>query len=119
MIFPRETNDDGKDVVRLYTQINKKDGAEKDVKGGVKLSAGDVKVEDIMEADRKVHHRNIGVDFRFSILILSNSKRSNGGQHIQSASVSLRNIRLKNEFSLPAMPVIHILLNKAKVSTPP
>ena len=55
MIFPRETNDDGKDVVRLYTQINKKDGAEKDVKGGVKISAGDVKVEDIMEADRNVY----------------------------------------------------------------
>ena len=54
MIFPRETNDEGKDVVRLYTQINKRDGVEKDVKGGVKLQAGDVKVEDIMEADRKV-----------------------------------------------------------------
>jgi 2-polyprenyl-6-methoxyphenol hydroxylase-like FAD-dependent oxidoreductase len=58
MIFPRETNDDGKDVVRLYTQINKKDGPEQDVQGGVKLKAGDVKVEDIMEADRKVCHRN-------------------------------------------------------------
>jgi 2-polyprenyl-6-methoxyphenol hydroxylase-like FAD-dependent oxidoreductase len=55
MIFPREKNDNGKDVVRLYTQINKKGGAEKDVKGGVKLKAGDVKVEDIMEADRKVY----------------------------------------------------------------
>jgi 2-polyprenyl-6-methoxyphenol hydroxylase-like FAD-dependent oxidoreductase len=54
MIFPRETNDHGKDVVRLYTQINKKDGAQKSVAGGVKLSAGDVRVEDIMAADRNV-----------------------------------------------------------------
>ena len=54
MVFPRETNDEGKDVVRLYTQINKKDGPENDVKGGVKLRAGDVKVEDIMDVDRKV-----------------------------------------------------------------
>jgi len=65
MIFPRETNDDGKDVVRLYTQINKKDGAEKDVKGGVKIRAGDVKVEDIMEADRKVYHCKIGLTSDF------------------------------------------------------
>jgi 2-polyprenyl-6-methoxyphenol hydroxylase-like FAD-dependent oxidoreductase len=75
MIFPRETNDDGKDVVRLYTQINKKDGEEKDVKGGVKLSAGDVKVEDIMEADRKVFPHLGEVDVRFFILINWNLRR--------------------------------------------
>ena len=55
MIFPRETNNEGKDVVRLYTQINKKDRMEKDVKVSLKLKAGDVKMEDIMEADRNVH----------------------------------------------------------------
>jgi hypothetical protein len=53
----------------LYTQINKKDGEEKDVKGGVKLSAGDVKVEDIMEADRKVFPLLGEVDVRSFILI--------------------------------------------------
>lgn len=86
MIFPRETNDDGKDVVRLYTQINKKDGAEQDVKGGVKLSAGDVKVEDIMEADRKVFTSLFRSDDRSFILTNSNSRKLNGGRHIPLAN---------------------------------
>lgn len=115
MIFPRETNDDGKDVVRLYTQINKKDGAEKDVKGGVKLSAGDVKVEDIMEADRKVYHRQGCSDFRFSIPILLSLKRSNGGQPIQLVNASLPSTPLKNGFSLPATLVIPTPRSKVKV----
>lgn len=46
MIFPREFNDHGHPVVRLYTQINKAMGK--------KVEAKDVKVEDIMDADRKI-----------------------------------------------------------------
>lgn len=45
MVFPREHNDNGNPVVRLYTQIDKALGIK---------SAKDVKVEDIMEADRKI-----------------------------------------------------------------
>lgn len=45
MIFPREHNDQGNPVVRLYTQIDKALGIK---------SAKDVRVEDIMEADRKI-----------------------------------------------------------------
>ena len=86
MIFPRETNDDGKDVVRLYTQINKKDGPEKDVKGGVKLSAGDVKVEDIMEADRKVAPSRVSSDIRYSTPTNSSLRRLSGGPPTPLAS---------------------------------
>lgn len=46
MIFPREHNEQGHPVVRLYTQIDKAMG-----KG---IAAKDVTVEDIMEADRKI-----------------------------------------------------------------
>ncbi len=46
MVFPREYNDHGKPVVRLYTQINRAMGR--------KVEAKDVKVEDIMDADRKI-----------------------------------------------------------------
>ena len=86
MSFPRETNDQGKEVVRLYTQINKRDGAEKDVKAGVKLQARDVKVEDIMEADRKVAHSLHASNVRYSILTVSSSRRLNGGQPTRLAS---------------------------------
>ncbi|CCG83116.1 Putative uncharacterized protein [Taphrina deformans PYCC 5710] len=46
MTFPREHNENGNLVVRLYTQIDKAMGR--------KVLAKDVTVEDIMEADRKI-----------------------------------------------------------------
>jgi 2-polyprenyl-6-methoxyphenol hydroxylase-like FAD-dependent oxidoreductase len=118
MIFPRETNDQGKDVVRLYTQINKKDGPEKDLKGGVKLNAGDVKVEDIMEADRKVIFHPRWADGIFFTHTLSNSRRSSGGLHTQSANELLPNIPSMSEFLLLATRVIHIVRSRVKGSTP-
>lgn len=46
MVFPRERNDQGNPVVRLYTQVNKALGRD--------VQAKDVRVEDIIEADRKI-----------------------------------------------------------------
>ena len=52
MVFPREVNDEGKPVVRLYTQINLAN--EPSANGAVKLTAQEVTCEDIMKADRKI-----------------------------------------------------------------